>query len=301
LQLTFLGSGTSAGVPMIGCDCSVCTSTDPKDRRTRPSVLLRWPDAGADIEPGQTSSWDEAKPTADLASGFHTEFNPQQRDHRQLLIDTAPELREQCLRHRLSRIDAVLYTHAHADHIFGLDDLRRFNAVMKRPIDLYAEQAVLDTFRGMFRYIFEPHTNVNPSFIPQLLAMPVLPPEENGSLLEMHGATIRPLRLMHGRLPILGFRIEHAGRSLAYCTDCSTIPPQTWPHLRDLDVLVIDALRYKHHPTHMTVDRALEVADELRPGRTILTHLAHDIGYAELADRLPDGIEPAYDGMAVEI
>ncbi|MEM7577921.1 MAG: MBL fold metallo-hydrolase [Planctomycetota bacterium] len=298
-ELTFLGSGTSAGVPMIGCDCEVCTSDDPRDRRTRPSVLIRWPDDTVGLTEGDTTTWHETKPSSQDAEpeSFHARFNPKQIGHRQLLIDTAPELRQQAIREKLSRIDGVLFTHAHADHVFGLDDLRRFNAVMKQPIDLYAEQEVIDTFGRMFKYIFEPHTNVNPSFIPQLLAMPIGTDET----LELHGVTITPLRLMHGRLPILGFRIDHGDVSLAYCTDCSTIPPESWPVLRDLDVLVLDALRYRHHPTHMTVDRAVEVIEELSPKRAWLTHLAHDIGYAELADRLPDHIRPAYDGLVVTV
>ncbi|MEM9791090.1 MAG: MBL fold metallo-hydrolase [Planctomycetota bacterium] len=297
IELTFLGAGTSAGVPMIGCDCDVCTSDDPRDRRTRPSVLIRWPDETLRLNDAGSTTWNDPKDASQQveSASFHAAFNPKQVGHRQLLIDTAPDLREQCIRERLSRIDAVLYTHAHADHIFGLDDLRRFNAVMKQPIDLYAEPDVIDTLRRMFKYVFEPHTNVNPSFIPQLLAMPL----GVDDTLELHGATITPLRLMHGRLPILGFRIDHGDTALAYCTDTSTIPPESWPVLEDLDVLVLDALRYRHHPTHMTVDRALEVIDQLAPRRAVLTHLAHDIAYATLADQLPDHVEPGYDGLVV--
>ncbi len=299
LQLTFLGSGTSAGVPMIGCDCDVCTSADPKDRRTRPSVLIRWPDDTLHLRDPQATTWDDPKDASQQAENesFHARFNPRQVGHRQLLIDTAPDLREQCMREKLSRLDAVLFTHAHADHVFGLDDLRRFNAVMKQPIDMYAEPSVIDIFRGMFRYIFEPHTNVNPSFIPQLLAMPIGPDDT----LELHGATITPLRLMHGRLPVLGFRIDHGRTSFAYCTDCSTIPPESWPVLRGLDVLVLDALRYRHHPTHMTVQRALEVIDELSPKQAFLTHLAHDVKYADLCEQLPTHVRPAYDGLTVDL
>ncbi|MEO1236631.1 MAG: MBL fold metallo-hydrolase [Planctomycetota bacterium] len=279
LELTFLGTGTSAGVPMIGCKCPVCTSDDPRDRRDRASVLVRNDDPGFDPGPE------------------HTEFNPAQAGVRQFLIDTSPDLRHQAVRARLSRVDGVFVTHTHADHIFGLDDLRRFNAVMKSPIDVFAEPSAHDTLGSMFRYIFEPHKNVNKSFVAHLLAHRVEP----GQPLDRFGATWTPLRLLHGRLPILGFRVDHGGTSLAYCTDVSSIPPETYPLLRDLDVLVIDALRERHHPTHLTTDQALAVIDELRPGRAYLTHLAHDHLHADLAARLPANVEPAYDGLVVSV
>ncbi len=303
-ELVFLGTGTSAGVPMIGCDCDVCQSTDPRDRRQRASVLVRFPDDAVEREDKPVRrDWDakpnqpDAHPEPADESGFHARFNAAQLGHRQLLIDTSPDLREQCLRERISRLDAVLYTHGHADHIFGLDDLRRFNAVLQRPIDLHAEPSVIDQFRKMFPYVFEPHTNVNKSFIPQLIPMPL----HVGEAFTLHGMRITPIRLMHGRLPIVGLRFDHHGRSLAYCTDCSAIPPESYATLRDLDVLIIDALRYRHHPTHMTVDQAIQVIRELRPGRAFLTHIAHDIQHAELCDRLPPGIELPYDGLRVRI
>lgn len=284
-ELLFLGTGTSAGVPMIGCGCATCTSADPRDRRTRPGVLLRIPDPTLQID------------TASDAPPFHATFNPAQVHHRQYLIDTAPDLREQCIRHRISRVDGVLFTHAHADHVFGLDDLRRFNAVMKQPLDLFAEPEVIASLRSMFRYVFEPHTNINASFIPELIAAPL----EVGQPLTTGPARWTPLRLMHGRLPILGFRIDCDGRSIAYCTDCSTIPPQTYPLLQGVDVLVIDALRYRHHPTHLTVEKALRIIDQVQPGRAYFTHMAHDIRHAELLEQLPAGVEPACDGLSVTL
>lgn len=265
LELLFLGTGTSAGVPMIACDCDVCTSDDPRDNRSRASVLIRYQD-------------DEGTP-------------------RQVLIDTAPELRQQCVRHRIARLDGVLITHAHADHVLGLDDLRRFNAAMDAPLDIYAEPGVHETLRRMFLYIFEPHRNVNRSFIASLIAHPVAVEQT----FTIHGAGFTPLRLMHGRLPILGFRIDHGGRSIAYCTDVSTIPPETYPRLHDLDVLVIDALRYRHHPTHMSVDQALEVIDRVQPRSAYLTHIAHDISHADLDPRLPEAVHLAHDGLSVEL
>ncbi len=264
-ELIFLGTGTSAGVPMIGCDCEVCTSDDPRDRRDRTSALVRYDDIG-----GVT---------------------------RQFLIDTAPEMRHQVIRHRINRIDGVLYTHAHADHIFGLDDLRRFNAVMKQPIDIYAESFVLDSLRKMFPYIFTPEKNINKSFIPTLIANDLQPEKP----LNLFGATWTPIRLLHGRLPILGFRIDFAGKSLAYCTDVSSIPPESYPLLQDLDVLVIDGLRHRHHPTHLTIDQALAEIEQIKPTAAYLTHMAHDIRHAELEPQLPEGVYLPHDGLVVEV
>ncbi len=265
LELLFLGTGTSAGVPMIGCSCEVCRSDDPRDHRTRPSVLVRY----ADAEGGD----------------------------RQVLVDTSPDLRVQAIRHGLERLDGVMFTHAHADHVLGIDDLRRFNAVMKAPLDVYAEPTVLERLASMFVYIFQPQRNVNPSFVAQLVGHPL----EADQPLELFGARWTPLRLMHGRLPVLGFRVDRDGSSLAYCTDVSSIPPQTFPLLEGLDVLVLDALRYRHHPTHLTVDRALELIDQIQPRQAYFTHIAHDIRHAELEPRLPEGVSPAYDGLRVAV
>ncbi|MEX0885156.1 MAG: MBL fold metallo-hydrolase [Phycisphaeraceae bacterium] len=272
LELVFLGTGTSAGVPMIGCDCAVCRSDDPRDQRTRPSALVRYP----------------SRPSA---SG-EADAEP-----RQLLIDTTPDMRLQAVRERINRIDGVLYTHAHADHIFGIDDLRRFNAVMQQPVDIYGEPGLLETLHHMFGYIFQSHRNVNPSFVAELIPSPL----HVGHAIDLFGAAWTPIRLMHGRLPILGFRIDWAGRSLAYCTDVSTIPPESYPCLEGLDVLVIDALRYRHHPTHMTVEQALDVIDQVEPGEAYFTHMAHDIRHADLAAALPSGVFAAYDGLRVAL
>lgn len=270
LELVFLGTGTSAGVPMIGCDCAVCHSADPRDRRDRPGALVRY---------------DAPQP------------RPDSPPLRQFLIDTTPDLRHQAIRLGLNRIDGVFYTHNHADHVMGIDDLRRFNAVMKQPIDIYAEQQVIDTLRQMFVYIFDAHNNVNDSFVAQLIAHPIMP----GETLTFFDTQWTPLRLMHGRLPIVGFRIDHQNQCMAYCTDVSTIPPQTYPLLADLDVLVLDALRYRHHPTHLTVEQALDVVEHLKPRQTYFTHISHDIRHAELEASLPDHIKPAYDGLVVKL
>lgn len=273
LQLIFMGTGTSAGVPMIGCECAVCRSDDPRDQRTRPSVLIRYPG-------GDGSSTRSSEPP-----------------YRDLLIDTTPDLRVQAMREHLMRLDAVLYTHAHADHILGIDDLRRFNAVMQAPLPIYAEPRVLEALAAMFAYIFNSARNVNPSFVAQLLPHVL----EVQQPLDLYGAEWTPIRLLHGRLPILGFRIERSGRSIAYCTDVSSLPPAAFEQLQDLDVLVIDALRYRHHPTHMTVDQALEVIDRLQPGQAYLTHISHDIRHAELEPRLPENVFVAYDGLKVTL
>ncbi|QDU34371.1 Phosphoribosyl 1,2-cyclic phosphodiesterase [Poriferisphaera corsica] len=266
ISITFLGTGTSAGIPMIACDCSVCTSTDPRDHRSRPSILITY------------DSPDSAHPI-------------------QYIVDTAPELRQQCIRENLTRIDGVLYTHAHADHILGLDDLRRFNAAMDAPITIYAESTVLEQLHRIFQYVFESHRNINKSFVANLISQPI----ETYEPLNLQGTTWTPLRLMHGRLPIHGFRIDHQSHSIAYCTDVSTIPPETYPYLYDLDILVIDALRYRHHPTHLTVNQALEIIDRVKPKQAYFTHITHDIQHADLEPQLPENVYLAYDGFTLSL
>lgn len=268
LELTFLGTGTSAGVPMIACDCAVCRSDDPHDKRTRVSALVGYPD-----------------PEADDA----------QAPQRHLLIDTGPDLRDQALRHDMWRLDGVLYTHAHGDHIYGVDELRRFNVAMGGPLDVYAEPEVIEALHEKFRYIFDAPSNVNQSFVPQLISHPIDP----GQAMELFGARWTPIRLMHGRLPVLGFRVDWCGRSIAYCTDCSRVPPESHALLEGLDLLVIDALRYRHHPTHMTVDQALEVIEQVKPGEAYFTHIAHDIAHAELEPKLPEHVHLSYDGLTL--
>ncbi len=278
LEMTFLGTGTSAGVPMIGCGCVVCRSDDPRDRRDRAGVLIRYPDASLRV------------------GAEHADFNAAQDRTRQYLIDTTPDLRHQAIRAGLSRIDGVFITHTHADHIYGLDDLRRFNATMGSAIDVFAEPSAVESLHRMFPYIFAPQKN-NTSFVANLIAHRVEP----GIARTHHGATWTPLRLLHGRLPILGFRVDAGGRSIAYCTDVSSIAPETYPLLEGLDVLVIDALRYRHHPTHLSVDQALSVIEQVRPGRAYLTHIAHDLRHMKLAEELPAGVEPAYDGLTLRL
>ncbi|MEM1211642.1 MAG: MBL fold metallo-hydrolase [Planctomycetota bacterium] len=291
LELIVLGSGTSAGVPMIGCDCPVCTSDDPRDNRMRASVLVRWTDDGLpDTEANREA----------------VAFNAEQAGVRQVLIDASPDLRVQAIRERLSRLDGVVYTHMHADHVFGTDDLRRFNAVMGQPIDVFAERQTLDALSDMLPYIFQAKRGPNKkTFIANLIAHEL----HAGEGFDWFGSRWTPVRLMHGRLPILGFRVDFGGvsggasggASLAYCTDVSTVPPESWRLLEGLDVLIIDGLRHRHHPTHMTVERACEVAEQLGAKQTYLTHIAHDLMHAEVDAALPDGVNLAYDGLRIKL
>lgn len=273
MRFTFLGTGTSAGIPVIACDCETCTSDDPRDRRLRTGACLRWVDPeGAE---------------------------------RVVLIDTTPDLRQQALALDLQRCDAVLFTHNHVDHVFGLDEIRRFNAVMQAPIDIYAEQHTLEALRRVYAHVFDPEKNVNKSFVARLIAHQIGP----GEPVDLWGLRFTPIRLLHGRLPILGFRIEPTPggglapapwMTMAYCTDVSSVPPETWSQLEDLETLVLDCLRWRHHPTHLTVDQAIEVADQIAAGQTWFVHMAHQVKHAEAQAKMPDGLSLAWDGLTLE-
>ncbi|MBL9147489.1 MAG: MBL fold metallo-hydrolase [Phycisphaerae bacterium] len=269
LEFLFLGTGTSAGIPVIGCDCVVCTSDDPRDRRLRCGAALR--------------------------------FRDPKGHERLILIDTPPDHREQSLRHRFTRCDAIVFTHNHVDHTFGLDDVRRYNALMRQPIEVWGDEHTLDHLRSVYRHIFDRQHNVNDSFVADLIPRRILP----GQAFDLFGLRFTPLDFLHGRLPILGFRIESAeGASpaplpLAYCTDVSAVPPATYPKLRGLRTLVLDMLRYRAHPTHLTVDEALRLADEIAAERTYFIHMTHDIRHAELDPQLPKGMSLAYDGLTL--
>ena len=238
---------------MIGCDCAVCTSSDPRDRRTRPSVVIQ--SAGKAI-----------------------------------LIDTAPELRLQCVACGINHVDAVLFTHAHADHVTGMDDLRRFNWLAGGPLRCYGTPPTLAAIRRMFAYIFDDDPDY-PSYKPSLTLI-----EIEQQPFEVDGLPITPIPLLHGSLPVLGFRV---GR-LAYCTDCGEIPAESWPLLRDLDVLVLDALRKRPHPTHFNLEEAVAAASRVGAGRTYFTHIAHALGHAATNAELPAGMELAYDGLVLD-
>jgi phosphoribosyl 1,2-cyclic phosphate phosphodiesterase len=253
LRLTVLGSGTSTGVPTIGCDCAVCVSTNPKDNRLRPSVLLEY-------------------------GGYN------------VLIDTTPDFREQALRLRLKRIDAILFTHAHADHILGLDDVRPINYHQKMTIPAYGSEETLEVVRRVFRYAFDGEPNQSSSPRVNLHSITEEP-------FELFGVTITPIRLMHGHGVTFGFRIGN----LAYLTDHSDIPAEAKSKLQKLDILFLDALRYRPHPTHSTVPQSLAMADELGAKQTYFTHICHDLSHEATNATFPPHVRLAYDGLQLEM
>lgn len=252
MRVVFLGTGTSHGVPMIGCDCPVCTSSDPRNTRTRSSVLVE--SRGARI-----------------------------------LIDTPPELRVQALREGIRAVDAVLFTHAHADHIFGLDDIRRFNEVSGRPMPCYGPEDALLTVRRAFDYVFVP-TQIGGGK-PSLSLIPVVGP------FEVAGVEVTPVPVRHGELRIFGYRI---GR-FAYVTDCSGIPPDSLDLLRDLDTLVLGVLRPEPHETHFSVSEGLAVVEEVRPERALFTHISHRLDHEQTNRALPPSARLAYDGLEITV
>jgi phosphoribosyl 1,2-cyclic phosphate phosphodiesterase len=252
IELLFLGTGTSAGVPMIGCHCPVCDSDDPRDKRTRPSVL---------ISSGNTC----------------------------VLVDVTPELRLQCVANRVDAIDAVVLTHAHADHIMGMDDLRRFNAIKNGPLDVWADEPTHTAVTRCFGYGFAEPDPKSKLFRPQLVRQMIDGPFSIGP---MHWT---PIRLFHGSMPILGFRV---GR-VAYCTDVNLIPPESYRLLEDLDVLVLDALTRNTHATHFSLDQAVAESMKIKAKKTYFTHVAHGLGHAATNAQLPEGIALAHDGLRV--
>ena len=271
VRFTLLGTGTSSGIPVIACDCATCTSDDPRDRRTRVGAML--------------------------------EFTDPEGHPRTVLVDCPPDHREHALRHRIRRVDAILFTHAHVDHVFGLDDARLYNVSMKAPVHLYAERTVLDDLSRIYDHIFRPHRNVNRSFVADVVTHAVEP----GRPVALFGVEATPVRLLHGALPIVGWRFDAPGCAaaqgaganlpLAYCTDVNGIPPESWPRLAGLDTLVLDMLRERAHPTHFSLRESLEAADRLGARRTVFTHMTHDVRHAELSARLPAGVELGFDGL----
>jgi phosphoribosyl 1,2-cyclic phosphate phosphodiesterase len=257
MRLTFLGTGTSFGVPQIGCDCAVCRSTDPRDKRTR---------SGAVLEAGGST----------------------------ILIDTPPELRLQLIAGGFSRIDAVVYTHEHADHINGIDDLRIFSVRRHEPLPIFGPGETLDRLRTSFNYIFDdavrPYEGTSK---PSLILHETRP----SRMITVAGVEVLPLAFQHGHVRVFGYRFGN----LAYITDVKAIPEAERERLRNLEVLVLNALWWRPHPTHLSISEAIETAQALGARRTYLTHLTHETGHADLEARLPVGVFPAYDGLTVEV
>lgn len=260
MRITLLGTGTSHGVPMIGCDCQVCTSPDPRDRRTRTSIYV---------------------------------------EHRgvRVLIDTGPELRVQCIAAGIQRVDAVLYTHHHADHVTGLDDLRRFNWLQKAPLPCHAQAEDIAALRRMFSYAFEELPDY-PSQKPQLVLHPITGPFELHPIGEADAPGLRvvPIPLLHGATPVLGFRFEN----FAYCTDCNHISAESFEQLTGLEVLVLDALRKRPHPTHFNLEQAIDWARRIAARHTYFTHIAHELGHEQTNRELPPGMALGHDGLVIE-
>jgi len=252
VRATFLGTGTSIGVPVPTCDCAVCRSDDRRNHRLRPSVWLEW--SGASV-----------------------------------LLDTAPDLREQALRHGIARIDAVLFTHGHADHVLGLDDLRLYNWRQRAPVPVYGNAETLEAISRTFWYVFdeEPTESTRPAIDRRLASGPF----------ELLGSRVVPVPLLHGRMKILGYRLG----GFAYLTDVSRIPDDSYELLDGLRLLVLSALRQRPHPNHFSLEESLAAAARVGAARTLLTHMSHEMDYAAVSAGLPPRVELAYDGLSIEI
>jgi phosphoribosyl 1,2-cyclic phosphate phosphodiesterase len=255
MRITLLGTGTSVGVPMIGCECLTCTSADPRDQRLRTGLM---------IENG---------------------------DER-LLVDISADFRRQALRERINKLDALLLTHCHADHVFGLDDIRPLN-FRHGPIPVYASDSTWRQLRKVFYYIFEA-THIGGG-LPQIIPHTI---DDNFAVC---GLKVTPIPVIHGKGEVTGYRFADGRSDIAFITDCNEIPRNSLAQLRGLDLLIIDALRYKPHPTHLHVEQTLAYIAELKPRRALLTHISHDIKHMDADRHLPDGVTLAYDGLKIDI
>ncbi|MCW5757695.1 MAG: MBL fold metallo-hydrolase [Phycisphaeraceae bacterium] len=275
VSFEFLGTGVSSGVPVIGCNCLTCTSKDPRDTRLRCSAALR--------------------------------FGDDRGEQRTILFDAGPDLRQQALRARLERIDALLFTHNHVDHTWGLDELRRFNTLMEGPVDIYANDHTLAFLRRVYAHIFDAPSNIQPSYVATVIPHRLLP----GVPETLFGLRITPIPLLHGKLPVLGFRVEAAHPTvaarmgidellpLAYCTDVSGIPPESWPLLEGLRTLVLGALRPRKHATHFSIDQAVDAALKIAARETWFIHMNHEVRHEPVDRALPSGIRLAWDGLVL--
>lgn len=252
MEIVFLGTGTSHGIPVLTCDCAVCTSSNPKNNRTRSSLWLRRKDTS-------------------------------------ILIDTATEFRSQALREQITKVDGVLYTHCHADHVFGFDDLRVFSRLTEESVPIFGNQTTLDEFREVFSYVFRKTQEGG--------GKPQIKPVIIDSSFKLGDFTVQPISVFHGELPILGYRLD----SLAYITDCSYIPPESLELLKGLDVLILGVIRYEPHPTHMHVNKALELIEILKPKQTYFTHISHLLEHEAVDCSLPEGVNLAYDGLKLQL
>lgn len=256
MRLKILGCGTSTGVPIPGCKCQVCRSTDPKNHRDRTSALIIT-DSGE-----------------------------------QYLIDATPDLRHQALRWQVDFLDAVLFTHAHADHIFGIDDLRSFNFTSGKPLPCYATETTFKSIRQTFSYLFDR----DPEYKGGALADLDFQRISAGDDFNLGKLTIEPFELRHGKMEVLGFKMGN----LAYATDCHLIPENSKQALKGIDILILDGLRYQSHPTHLSIPEAIALAQELKVGQTYLTHMTHTVDYQSVSSQLPKTVELAYDGLEIE-
>jgi len=281
IRVTVLGSGTSHGVPAVGCACDVCRSADPRDRRTRPSILIEIAPGPQDPAYGQDAGPQD--PAGVRASAFAGAV-------RSILVDTSTDLRMQALANHVQRVDAILFTHAHADHVFGIDDVRRYNQMQKAAIPCLADADTLASLRRMFSYIFEPPMQVGGG-LPRLTLFRIAGPFSLG------GVEVVPVPLFHGTLPVLGFRLG----SFAYLTDCNRIPDASWTLLHGVQTIILDALRHKPHSTHFSLSEATDVVARLGAARAYFTHISHDLGHEATCALLPAGVELAYDGLVLEI
>jgi phosphoribosyl 1,2-cyclic phosphate phosphodiesterase len=257
MKIIFLGTGTSVGVPMIGCSCRVCCSSDPHNKRRRTSLYLE-------------------------AIGQH------------LVVDTTPDFREQALQYRIPRLDAVLFTHSHADHIFGFDDVRRFNTIQNTIIPAYGSPATIADLKRVFDYVHNGE-EVEGTYRPKVDFREISGPFDVGRI------QVEPIPVEHGPKPMMGYRFRAEGKSLGYVPDCHQMPHDAIRRLQGVDVMVLDALRHKPHTTHLTVADSVNILQRIGAARSYVIHMCHDLDHEETQRGLPSGMYVSYDGLAIEM